>query len=98
MTVKLSLIINDTLIDTDYFVGGFIDHTVSGMVEALEGTGEIKDLNLAIDGDDVTINLNGATVPLNAFVNKIIRSTILGMVSTLKDVNNVSKLSLLLHK
>ena len=98
MTIKLSLMVNDTLIDTDYFVEGFIDHTVSGMIEALEDTGEIKDLNLAIEGDNVVINLNGAAVPLNAFASKIIRSTIIGTVSTLKGVNDIEKLSLVLHK
>ena len=98
MTVKLSLTVNDSMIDTDYFVEGFIDHTVSGIIEALEGTGEIKDLNLAIDGDNVTINLNGAAVPLTAFANKIIRNTIIGMASTLKGVHDIGKLSLVLHK
>ena len=98
MTVKLSLIVNDASINTDHFVEGFIDHTVSGMIEALKGTGEIKDLNLAIDGDNITINLNGAVVPLTAFANKIIKNTIIGMVSTLKGVNDIGKLSLALHK
>jgi len=98
MTVKLSLIVNGASIDTDHFVEGFIDHTVSGMIEALKDTGEIKDLNLAIDGDNVTINLNGAVVPLTAFANKIIKNTIIGMVSTLKGVNDIGKLSLALHK
>ena len=44
MTVNLSLIVNDASIRADYFVDGFIDHTVSGMIEALEGTGKMKDL------------------------------------------------------
>ena len=98
MTVKLSLIVNNASIDTDYFVEGFIDHTVSGMIQALKGTGEMKDLNVAIERDNVTIILNGAAVPLSVFANKIIRSTIIGMVSTLKGVNDIGKLSLVLHK
>ena len=98
MTVKLSLIVNDISIDTDHFVEGFIDHTVSGMIEALKNTGETKNLNLVIDGDNVTLNLNGATVPLTAFANKIIRSTIIGMVSTLKGVHDIGRLSLVLNK
>lgn len=44
MTVTLSLIVNDASIRAGYFVDGFIDHTVSGMIEALEGTGKMKDL------------------------------------------------------
>jgi hypothetical protein len=98
MTVQLKLTVNGAPIRTDYFVEGFIDHTVSGMIEALEGTGKIKDLNLSIDGEKVTINLNGAAVPINAFVNTIIRSTIIGMVSTLKGVSEIKKLNIAISK
>ena len=98
MTVNINLTVNDVPIKTDYFVAGFIDHTVSGMVEALEGTGKIKNLNLMIDGDRVEINLNGAAVPTNAFTGKIIKVTTIGMVSTLKGVNEVKKLSIVLNK
>jgi hypothetical protein len=98
MTVKLSLTVNDASIETDNFVGGFIDHTTCGMIEALKSTGEVKDLDLVIEGVNVTINLNGVDVPLTAFANRIIQSTIIGMVSTLKGVNNITKLSLVLHK
>ena len=98
MTVKLSLNVNGALIDTDYFVEDFIDHTVSGMVESLKGTSEIKDLNLAIDGDEVTVNLNGDMVTLNAFASKILKSTIIGMVSPLKGVDNVRTLNIVLNK
>ena len=98
MTVQLNLIVNDVPIKTDYFVAGFIDHTVSGMIEALEGTGKIKNLRLMIDSDNVTINLNGALVPANAFASKIIRATTTGMVSTLKGVNDVKKLDIVLSK
>ena len=98
MAVKLSLVVNDNPIDTDHFVEGFINHTTSGMIEALKGTGEIKDLYLVIDGDNVKINLNGTTIPLTAFASRIIQSTIFGMVSTLKGVEDIKKLSLVLHK
>ena len=98
MTVNLILTVNDLPIKTDYFVAGFIDHTVSGMIEALEGTGKIKKLNLIIDGDIVEINLNGAPIPVNAFTSKIIKATIFGMVSPLKGVNEVKKLRIVLSK
>jgi sulfur carrier protein ThiS len=99
MTVSLSLTVNDSLIHTDYFVEGFIDHTVSGMIEALKDTGKIKDLNLSIDGDKVIVNLNGAVIPTNAFASKIIKSTIIGMLSPLKGVTaDVTKLSITIHK
>ena len=98
MTVNLILTVNDVPIRTDYFVAGFIDHTVSGMIEALEGTGKLKNLNLIINGDTVVINLNGVPVPTNAFASKIIRATTIGMVSTLKGVNDIKKLSIVLSK
>lgn len=94
--VKLS--VNDVPIELDYFVQGFIEHTISGMMAALEGTGEIESLELSIDGDKVTINLNSALVPTNPFVNKIIRNTIAGMVSSLKGVNEINRMNLSIRR
>ena len=79
-------------------VQGFIDHTTSGMIAGLEGTGEIKSLDISIEGDSVTINLNDALVPINPFVNKIIRNTIVGMLSTLKGVGEVNKAEISIRK
>ena len=94
MTRAISLSVNDMPIELDYFVQGFIDHTVSGMLTSLEDVGEIKILNISIEGDKVTINLNDAVVPINPFVNKIIRNTIMGMVSSLKGVSEISRMSI----
>jgi hypothetical protein len=97
MTVNLSLTVNDASIKTDYFVAGFIDHTVSGMMEALKGTGKIKDLALTIEGDNVVINLNGVPVPTNVFTTRIIKNTMIGMVSDLKGVDGaIKKLSIVI--
>jgi len=98
MTVQISLNVNDNPVQMDYFVAGFVDHILSGIIEALEDTTEIKDLDLSIDDDKVTIKLNGALVPINDFVNTIIKGTITGMVSTLKGVNGIGKLNISLHK
>jgi len=46
-------------------------------------TGEIESLDIAIEDDDVKVNLNNALVPTTSFVNKIFKSTIVGMVSSL---------------
>lgn len=86
MTREVSLLINEKPVCLDYFVQSFIDHTVGGMLEALEGTGEIRNLELTIDGHQVTINLNHAVVATNPFVSAIIRNTVTGMVSSLKGV------------
>jgi len=90
---QVSLSVNDTPIGLDYFVQGFIEHTISGMLAALEGTGEIENLDVSIEGDKVTINLNNAVVPINPFVNKIIRNTIVGMVSSLKGVSEINRIN-----
>ncbi len=98
MTKRVTLSVNDIPIETDYFVEGFIDHTVGGIIAALENTGAIKSLNLSIDGDNVTITLNNALVPTNPFASKIIRNTIVGMVSVLKGVNEISKVNISLSR
>ncbi len=92
MTRKVTLLVNQAPIPLDYFVEGFTDHVVGAMIEALEGTGEIKNLSLSIDGGKVAINLNDTPVPVNAFASKIIRSTALGMVSPLKGVKDVDQM------
>ena len=91
MTREVSLFVNDAPIDLDYFVLGYFDHTLGGMVAALEGTGEIETLHVTIEGDEVNINLNNALVPTNPFVNKIIKSTIAGMLSPLRGVDEINK-------
>ncbi len=98
MTVQLALTVNGAPIQTDYFVQAFIDHTVSGMIEALEGTGKIKDLEMSIDGDKVTVHLNGANVPVNAFASKMLKSTTAGMLSPLKGVKDVKGVKITLNK
>ena len=94
MTRQVSLLVNDVPIPLDYFVEAFIDHTTGGMIAALEGTGEIKTLELTIDGENVAINLNNTAVPVKPFVIKIIQNTVLGMVSSLKGVGEIDRVKL----
>ncbi len=94
MTRQVTLLVNDVSINLDYFVQGFIDHTVAGMLAGLEGTGEIETLDISIEGGEVGINLNNATVPINLFASKIVRNTIVGMVSALKGVGQVDRINI----
>ncbi len=94
MTKEMGLSVNDTPIELDYFVQGFIDHTIGGMIAALEGTGEIENLKILIKGDIVEINLNNALVPIKPFVSKIFKNTIEGMVSSLKGVDEINKIDI----
>ena len=91
---KVSLSINGSPVEIDYFVQGFIDHTIGGMLAGLKSTGDIKNLDIAIDGDKVKINLNDNNIPLNPFPSNIVRSTILGMVSSLKGVKEITKVNI----
>ena len=94
MTRQVALLVNDVPINLDYFVKGFIDHTVAGMLAGLEGTGEIETLDISIEGDEVGINLNNATVPINLFTSKIVRNTIVGMVSSLKGAGEANRINI----
>jgi hypothetical protein len=88
MTRKISLSVNNKPIKLDYFVEGYVDHVVGGIIASLKDTGEIKSLELTIDNQgQVKIDLNGADVPLGYFPVEIIRNTITGMASTLKGVD-----------
>ena len=95
---QVSLSVNNVPIELDYFAQGFIDHTVGGMLSALEGTGQIETLDISIEAAKVTINLNNAVVPINPFVNKIIRNTIVGMVSSLKGVSEINTLDISIRR
>ena len=98
MTREVSLLVNNQPIMLDYFVQGFIDHTVSGMLASLEGVGTIQRVEVSIEGDNVTVNLNGAHLPTNPFVSKIIRNTTVGMVSSLKGVGEVGSLKVIIQR
>ena len=98
MTRIITLTVNDLPVEIDYFVQGFIEHTVSGMISSLEGTGEIKTLNISIEEEGVSIILNNSIIPVNPFVSKIVRGTIAGLASSLKGVREVNKLNLNIRK
>ncbi len=98
MTREVSLLVNDTPIPLDYFVQGFIDRVIGAMLTTLEGTGEVKTLDIAIDGGEVTINLNDNMVPINLFVSNIFRNTIVGMLSPLKGVGTIDKVNISIRR
>jgi len=99
MSEQVSLWVNGAPIELDYFVSGFIDHTVDGMLQALRGVGEIGELDLAIEQDSqVTIKLNNAQVPVNLFVSKIMRNTILGMLSSLREISEISTVRIVIKR
>jgi hypothetical protein len=98
MTRRINLSVNDIPVDIDYFVQGFIDHTVGGMIAALEGTGEIRHLVITVEGNQVAVILNESVLPLNPFAGKIIRNTIVGMISSLKGVSQINSLNITIRR
>ena len=98
MTRHISLSVNDSPIDMDYFVQGFVDHTVYGMVSSLEGVKEINDIEIKINGSDVIILVNDNPLPLNDFAAVITGSTVRGMVSPLKGVGKPEKIQIVIQR
>jgi DNA gyrase/topoisomerase IV subunit B len=94
MTRELKLTVNGESIPLDYFVEAFIDHTTRGMLESLEGTGDVITAKINIDDGTIKVTANGSEIPVNPFVTKILNSTIRGMVSVLKGVGKIDKLQL----
>jgi len=98
MTKQVTLVVNDQPISLDYFVQSFIDHTIYGILASLESTGEIRDVEVSMEGDNLTINLNNALLPTNPFVSKIVRNTIVGMVSSLKGVGEIGRVNITIKR
>jgi hypothetical protein len=94
MTKRISLSVNNNPIEMDYFVQGFVDHTVGGIVSSLEGVGDMRDIEMKINGNDVSVSVNAGDVPLNDFVAAIVCNTVRGMVSSLKGVESTEKIQI----
>ena len=97
-SIQVKLSVNDRPIQLDFFVQEFVDRTISGMLTALKGTCEIKDLQIHADAEQLSINLNNELVPTNPFVTKIFRNTVFGMVSPLKGVSDIASVDITIKK
>jgi hypothetical protein len=64
---------------------------VAGILAALKGGKDFKTLELVIEGEVVSIRINGAILPMKPFVQDIVRNTVVGLVSSLKGVNDTSR-------
>jgi hypothetical protein len=94
MTKRIRLSVNDNPIEMDYFVQRFVDHTVGGIVSSLEGVGDVRDIEMKINGNDVSVSVNAGDVPLNDFVAAIVCNTVRGMVSSLKGIESTEKIQI----
>ena len=92
MAAKITLKVNNNLLELNPFVESYFYHIASGMVASLKDTGAIKKLQLeVIDSGDVKMNLNSKDIPLNIFVTEIVFNTLAGMVTDLKGVEGKLK-------
>jgi len=98
MTREVKLLVNEEAIELDFFVESFIDHTISGMLESLEGVGTIENIEISIDGVNVLVKVNSTDIPINPFVNTIMLNTIFGMVSSLRGVGSISDLKITIQR
>jgi len=88
VTRSVSLSVNNVPIKLDYFVEGYIDHVIGGIIASLHDTEEIDTLELTVDNEgQVKLRLNNVDVPLKYFPMDIIKSTLEGMVTPLKGVD-----------
>jgi hypothetical protein len=94
MTKRINLSVMDVPIEMDYFVQRFVDHTVGGIVSSLEGVGDMRDIEVRINGRDVSVSVNATDVPLNEFAAAIVSNTVRGMVSSLKGVESTEKIQI----
>jgi hypothetical protein len=95
---RVTLSINDSPIALNNFVREYIDHVVDRILTSLSSTGEIKSLDLIIEGAHLSVVLNNADLPINPFVTRIIRNTMKGMVSSLKGVSTIEKMQVIIKK
>jgi len=98
MTREIILTVNEETVKLDYFVQGLMDHTVTGMLSALEGTGDIITAEINVNGEIVKVIVNNKQIPVNEFASKILRNTIKGMISSLKGVNEINQLHIRVRK
>ncbi|MFC1934937.1 hypothetical protein ACFLXZ_01310 [Chloroflexota bacterium] len=94
MAKEVNLLVNNSSVPLKYFTEAFAHNIVSGIMESLDDTDEIKTLEMIIKGDEVTINLNNNLVTVNEFVSSIIKKTVEGMVSSLKGVNEINEIKI----
>jgi hypothetical protein len=90
--LRAELAVNNVSVELNPFVEEFLTRTVVGAVSSLKGAENIRNLELHLDQDDVTLVVNGNELPLTPFPKEIITNTITGLVSSLKGVGKVDSL------
>ena len=73
------------------FVGRFIANVCCAMMESLKAPQPSKTVMVALDGDIISVEIDGIAVPLDerqGFAQTIVRDTVRGMISHLKGIDS----------
>jgi hypothetical protein len=93
-SIAAVLEVNNSCVELNRFAGQFLTKTVLGAVSALKGGEDVRDLELLLEGSNVTVAVNGSELPLTPFPEEIIANTIIGLVSSLKGVSKIDSLKI----
>ncbi|HJX03644.1 MAG TPA: hypothetical protein VJ488_03690 [Dehalococcoidia bacterium] len=89
-TSKLS--VNGVDIAVNDFVESYLANIVVGTVLSLKGVDYLRNIELKLEGTDVSIRVNGEEISLTPFPNDLIAGTIKGLVSSFKGVKGINSL------
>jgi hypothetical protein len=93
-TLKTGLKVNDASVDLNEFAHNYITRIVLCAVSMLKGGQDVKSLVFDLDGDNVSLTINGKKVPLTPFPRAAVIGTFTGMVSALRGVDKIHKLQI----
>ena len=89
-TAKLS--INGADVAVNDFVESYLANIVVGTALSLKGVDYLRNIELKLEGTDISILVNGEDIALTPFPGDLIAGTIKGLVSSLKGVKGISSL------
>ena len=94
---KASVQINQSPLELNEFVEGFIAEVAIAMVKSLKGVDYIKKVEYHHEKDDVEVAVNGEDIELTQFPIEIINSTLLGIMAPLKGTDNIERLDIVVE-
>lgn len=94
MSMKAKLWVDQKPVEMNRFVGDLLGRVVVAVVSALKGTENMREIDIRLEKEEVTVAVNGQSIPLNAFTSEVIANTLRGLVSSLKGVGDTSRVSI----
>ncbi len=94
MSMKAKLWVDQKPVEMNRFVEDLLWRVVVAAVSALKGTENMREIDIRLEKEEVTVAVNGQSIPLNAFTSEVIANTLRGLVSSLKGVGDTSRVSI----